>query len=242
MRLDDFAALTFDCYGTLIDWESGILAAARPWIAARRPGLSDDALLEAFGRVEHAVEAAHPTMRYSQLLAEVHQSLARELGITPDAAEAARFAASIRDWPPFPDSVEALRYLKRHYKLVILSTVDRASFAASNEKLGVVFDAVVTAEDVGSYKPDRRNFEALLATMAKLGVPKEKILHTAQSLYHDHVPAKAIGLTSAWIDRRRGKAGGGATPAAAPVAPDFVFAGMAEFVAAHRALAAAAPP
>jgi 2-haloacid dehalogenase len=235
MRLDDFSALTFDCYGTLIDWEGGMLAALRPWFKGQRADLSDAALLEAYARIEHRLEAAHPAMLYRDLLRQVHLDLAREFALQPDEAAAQRFAASIRDWQPFPDTVEALRYLKRHYKLVILSNVDRASFAASNEKLGVVFDAIVTAEDVGSYKPDPRNFKELLKKMSELGVLKEKILHTAQSLFHDHVPAKAIGLATAWISRGNAKIGVGGSTMPAPVKPDFIFPTMADFVTAHRA-------
>ncbi|MBV9523914.1 MAG: haloacid dehalogenase type II [Alphaproteobacteria bacterium] len=238
MRLDDFSALTFDCYGTLIDWESGMLAALRPWFLEKRPELTDDALLEAYGRVEHSLELAHPAMLYSELLRRVHHGLSAAFRLAPDEAAARRFAGSIAQWPPFPDTVAALQYLKGHYKLVILSNVDRISFGFSNQKLGVTFDAIVTAQDVGSYKPDPRNFQHLIKTMAEIGVPKGKILHTAQSLFHDHVPAKAIGLASAWINRRHAKIGGGATPAALPVKPDFVFASMADFVAAHRALSA----
>jgi 2-haloacid dehalogenase len=236
MRLDDFSALTFDCYGTLIDWEGGMLAALRPWFRERRADLNDAALLEAYARIEHRLQATHPAMLYRDLLRQVHLDLAREFALSPDEAEAGRFAASIRDWPAFSDSVEALRYLKRHYKLVILSNVDRASFAGSNERLGVVFDAIVTAEDVGSYKPNPRNFEALLKKMSELGVPKEKILHTAQSLFHDHVPAKAIGLASAWISRGNAKIGVGGAAMPAPVKPDFVFPSLADFAAAHRAM------
>lgn len=236
MKLTDFAALTFDCYGTLIDWESGMLTALRPSFAKRRPDLADEALLEAHGRLEHEIEAAHPKMLYSEVLRRTYLALATESGIPADEMEAARYAASIRDWPAFPDTAVALQYLKRHYKLVILSNVDRASFRGSLPKLGVEFDAVLTAEEIGSYKPDRYNFEYMIGKLAEMGVPKERILHTAQSLFHDHVPAKAIGLATAWINRRHGKPGPGATKSTPPVKPDFVFKGMAEFVAQHQAL------
>jgi 2-haloacid dehalogenase len=235
MKLTDFAALTFDCYGTLIDWESGMLAALRPSFAKRRPDLVDEALLEAHGRLEHAIEAAHPKMLYSEVLRRTYLALAAESGIPADEAEAAGYAASIRDWPAFPDTTAALQYLKRHYKLIILSNVDRASFRFSLPKLGVEFDAILTAEEIGSYKPDRRNFEYMIAKLAEMGVPKERILHTAQSLFHDHVPAKELGLATAWINRRHGKTGPGATRPTPPVKPDFIANGMAEFVAQHQA-------
>ncbi len=235
MKLSQFAALTFDCYGTLIDWESGMLAALRPAFAQRRPDLTDEALLEAHGRFEHEIEAAHPKMLYSEVLRRTYLALATDSGIAADEAEAKRYAASIRDWPAFPDTASALQHLKRHYKLVILSNVDRASFRFSLPKLGVEFDAVLTAEEIGSYKPDRRNFHYMIGKLAEMGVPKERILHTAQSLFHDHVPAKELGLATAWINRRHDKSGPGATRPTPPVKPDFVANSMAEFAAQHQA-------
>ncbi len=235
MKLSQFAALTFDCYGTLIDWESGMLAALRPSFAQRRPDLGDEALLEAHGRFEHHLEASHPKMLYSEILRRTYLALAADFGIPTDEAAAARYAASIRDWPAFSDTAAALQHLKRHFKLVILSNVDRASFRFSLPKLGVEFDAVLTAEEIGSYKPDRRNFDYMIGKLAELGVPKERILHTAQSLFHDHVPAKELGLATAWINRRHGKSGPGATKPTPPVKPDFVANSMAEFAALHQA-------
>jgi 2-haloalkanoic acid dehalogenase type II len=128
-----------------------------------------------------------------------------------------------------------LQYLKRHYKLVILSNVDRASFAESNKALGVSFDKIITAQDVGSYKPDPRNFESLIKALTEMGVTKSRILHTAQSLFHDIVPAKAAGLATVWVNRRRGKKGSGATAEpSAPVSPDLEVASLAELVELHR--------
>ena len=236
MKLTDFAALTFDCYGTLIDWESGMLAALRPSFAQRRPDLADEALLEAHGRIEAEMEAKNPKMLYSEILRRTYLALATEVGIVADEEAAARYAASLRDWPAFADTAAALQYLKRHYKLVILSNVDRASFRFSLPKLGVEFDAVLTAEEIGSYKPDRRNFHYMISKLAETGVPKERILHTAQSLFHDHVPAKELGLTTAWINRRHGKKGTGATKAVGAVTPDFTFNSLAEFVSQHQAM------
>ncbi len=178
MRLTDFTTLTFDCYGTLIDWETGIAAALGPW--AKRAGLvvGREDLLGAFARHETRVQRAHPTMRYPELLGEVMRATAAEFGVVPSAGDARAFGASVGDWPAFPDSPEALAYLKRHYKLVVLSNVDRASFRRSNERLGVAFDAVFTAEDIGSYKPDPRNFCFLLDRLAGTGIRREEILHT----------------------------------------------------------------
>jgi 2-haloalkanoic acid dehalogenase type II len=234
MRLSDFSTLTFDCYGTLIDWESGILAALGPWRRRARIAADDETLLAAFGEVESATEAAQPKLLYSDLLAEVQKTLGKRFGASATDDEAKTFGASVKDWPAFPDSAEALAYLKRHYKLVILSNVDRASFAHSARKLGVDFDLVVTAQDVGSYKPNLAHFNVGLERLAAMGVPKAKVLHVAQSLFHDHVPAKQVGLPSLWINRRTGKAGAGATPAAAPVKPDLEVPSMAAFVALHR--------
>ncbi len=236
MRLIDFSALTFDCYGTLIDWESGIATALQPLLARVGDALTRDAALEAFGRHEARLEAANPTMRYRDLLVLVHEALAHDWGVVPDAAECGRFAASIGDWPAFADTAAALRYLQQHYRLVILSNVDRDSFRASNRRLGVAFDAIYTAEDIGSYKPDPRNFAYLIQHLAAMGIAQSQILHTAQSLFHDHAPANHAGLASAWIDRRHDASGWGATsPPSTGVHYDFRFASLAEMVTAHQA-------
>jgi 2-haloacid dehalogenase len=222
MRLGDFSALTFDCYGTLIDWESGILAALRPWAAAHGVQADDEQLLAAFARAESRREEAEPTAPYPRILAGVLEDMATELGAAASPEEVEAFAGSVKDWPPFPDSADALAYLKRHYKLVIVSNVDRASFRHSNDRLEVSFDAVVTAEDAGAYKPAPNHFELALARLAELGVDRDRVLHVAQSLYHDHVPAKRLGLATMWVNRRAGRGSdGGATPAApVPVTPD----------------------
>ncbi|MBL8670245.1 MAG: haloacid dehalogenase type II [Alphaproteobacteria bacterium] len=233
MRINDFSVLAFDCYGTLIDWEAGILAELTPWLRRNGGTQADDAILEAFGAAESSVEAESPFRLYPDVLAEVHRRLAVTWGIAKDEAAARAFGASVGRWPAFADSAESLRYLKQHYKLVILSNVDRASFAESNKKLGVTFDRICTAQDVGSYKPSPRNFDYLLKEMAGMGIAKERILHTAQSLFHDHAPAKAAGLRTIWINRRKGRPGGGATPPA-EAKPDWEVASLAEMVALHK--------
>ena len=243
MRLTDFKVLTFDCYGTLIDWESGIFTALQPLLSkaatpsARRaaPPLDRKAALEVFARHESAQQAETPGMVYPDLLAEVHRRLADELGLPASAEEHRRFGASVPAWPEFADSAASLQYLKRHYQLVILSNVDRESFKASNTRLAVDFDAIYTAQDVGSYKPDLANFDYMLGHLAASGVAPGTILHTAQSLFHDHGPAKQRHLASAWIDRRHDQDGWGATIPAPGRAFDFRFTSMAEMVEAHRA-------
>ncbi len=163
------------------------------------------------------------------------RQLAIEWDVAADPAEHAAFGRSIADWPAFPDTVEALRYLKQHFRLVILSNVDRSSFAATNDRLGVAFDAIYTAQDIGSYKPDQRNFLYLVDRVTEQGIPKDRMLHVAQSLFHDHVPAQALGIASAWIDRRHDATGWGAT---APVSPDvrynFHFTSLGALADAHR--------
>jgi 2-haloalkanoic acid dehalogenase type II len=235
MDLTGITTLTFDCYGTLIDWERGILDALRPLRGRAASARTDDAVLLDFADCESRQQAATPAMLYADVLTEVHGQLAERWGVARDAAEDRRFGASIGDWPAFPDTAEALAYLKRHFRLVILSNVDRASFARSNARLGVAFDAIYTAQDIGSYKPDPRNFVYLIERLAEQGVGRGQILHVAQSLFHDHAPANAAGLRSVWIDRRGDTGGWGAT-AAPPdgVRYDARFPSLEAFAAACR--------
>ena len=233
MRLTDFEALSFDCYGTLIDWEAGISAVLDPW--ARRSGLelSSEQLLLAYSSHEAAVEAEHGSWLYPQVLAQAMRRTGDELGVDVSDHDAEEFGISVGHWPAFADSMEALQVLANHYRLIILSNIDRASFAASNEKLGVTFDEIITAEDLGSYKPNPRNFAALIECAGEMEIPTGKLLHVAQSLFHDHIPAKEIGLPTAWINRRHGKPGWGATPdPGSAVTPDWEFTSMAAFAEA----------
>jgi 2-haloacid dehalogenase len=222
-----FEALSFDCYGTLIDWETGILAALRPILQEHRIEAADEKLLESYARNEAGVEAG-PYRRYREVLAQTLRGISADFGFEPGAAELAAFAASVGDWPPFSDSSEALRRLGQRFGLGVLTNCDDDLFAASQRRLGVEFDWVVTAEQAGSYKPSEANFELLLATLA---LPRERILHVAQSLFHDHVPAKRLGMSTVWIDRRSGKSGSGATPPA-DVQPDLVLNDMSSLAAA----------
>ncbi|WP_119461407.1 haloacid dehalogenase type II [Rhodospirillaceae bacterium SYSU D60014] len=239
MKLTDFKVLTFDCYGTLIDWESGMVEALVPLTrrveGSRGRPLSRDEILEAHARHESAQQRWTPTRRYSDLLAVVYKRLAEEWGVTVGWDEAQVYGRSVKDWPTFADSAAALQYLKQHYRLAILSNVDNESFAFSNAKLQVAFDAIYTAEDIGSYKPSPRNFDYMLEKLGSLGVEKREILHTAESLFHDHEPAAQAGLAACWIHRRHAQGGFGATmrPATEPKV-DFRFTSMAEMVKAHE--------
>jgi 2-haloalkanoic acid dehalogenase type II len=236
MRLTAFKALTFDCYGTLIDWETGMIEALRSLTDRVLPPLSRNAILEAHARNESSQQRYTPTMRYSDLLSVVHKRLAEQWGVETDREECLAYGRSIGEWPAFADSSDALQYLKQHYRLIILSNVDNASFVLSNARLGVAFDAIYTAEDIGAYKPSSRNFEYMLEHLASLGLARSDILHTAESLFHDHVPAKAHDLATCWIYRRHAQDGFGATmdPGSRPDT-DFRFNTMAELVEAHRA-------
>lgn len=235
MKLTDFKVLTFDCYGTLIDWETGIFQGYGDLLARSGESLTRDEVLESHSRHEADQQARTPSMLYSELLSVVYSRVGREWGVGTDATEAARFGASVPDWPAFSDSPAALQYLKKHYRLVILSNVDRSSFAASNAHLQVEFDHVFTAQDIGSYKPDRRNFDYMLDELAATGVRKQEILHTAESLFHDHLPANKAGLSSAWIHRRHDQPGFGATrPPETMPRCDFKFTSMADMVHAHQ--------
>ena len=236
MGLTDFDALSFDCYGTLIDWEAGIAAVLSRWARSRRLGLDDEALLAAFSRHQTAAEAGHPQELYPAILARSMRGLGSELGTEVSEQDAQEIARSVPGWPTFPDSRGALTALGERYKLIILSNVDRDSFAGSNRRLGVTFTSILTAQDIGSYKPSPRNFEALAAEASRLGVGKGRLLHVAQSLFHDHIPAKKTGLPTVWINRRHDRPGWGATPAPpADVTPDWQFPSMAAFADAVAA-------
>jgi len=236
-RLAGFKALTFDCYGTLIDWETGIWDAFQPLIVLNDGcGLSRKAALEAFAIHENRIEAEAPGLPYPEVLARVHKAVAGEAGIRTAADLDLDFSRSLPHWPAFPDTAEALRALKRRYRLVILSNVNRDGFEASKRKLGVEFDAVYTAQDIGTYKPDPANFEFLIKHLQlDFGLQPSEVLHTAQSLFHDHVPAKKFGLATAWIDRQRLSEDGdwGATAKLDEMPKtDFLFRSMAEMASA----------
>lgn len=233
MEISDFEAISFDCYGTLIDWESGLAAVLGPWARSRGLAAGDDELLAAYGRHEAREETAHPRALYPVIVGRSFTALGEELGVEVTAEDAQRLGRSVPEWPPFADSAAALAELAKWFRLIILSNVDRESFAGSARQLGASFDAVLTAQDIGCYKPSRRNFDALLAQARRMGVADGRLVHAAQSLFHDHVPAKRAGLSTVWINRRGSRPGWGATPEpTASVTPDWEFPSMAAFAAA----------
>ncbi|NWA41134.1 haloacid dehalogenase type II [Pseudomonas reactans] len=237
MKLTDFEVLSFDCYGTLIDWETGIFNALKPLAARSGKNLTRDQILEVFGRHESPQQKTTPTALYSDILRKVYDRIAKEWKLDSDEKEREAFGTSVKDWPPFPDSLNALHYFKQYYKLAILSNIDRGEFEFSKVKLGVEFDCVVTAQDVGSYKPDPKNFAYLMDALYTLGFEKKSILHVAESLYHDHVPANAAGLASSWIHRRHDKEGFGAIHVPATEATyNFRFISLAKMVESHQKL------
>jgi 2-haloacid dehalogenase len=225
----DFArydVLTFDCYGTLIDWEAGLLAALRSALP-NGAAVDDETLLEAYAR--HEAEAERPPYRsYREVLEAGLRGVAEDFGLEMAEDGVASFSESVRDWPAFPDSGDALRGLHERLRLGVITNCDADLFAASAARLGVAFDWVVTAEAARAYKPSLDPFELAFETIE---VPRERILHVAQSLYHDHVPAKQLGRASVWIDRRRDRPGSGATPPA-EATPDVTYPDMRTFAAA----------
>ena len=210
LNLNDFEVLTFDCYGTLIDWESGIWEALQPVLFHHRIDMMTDKALELYAELEsEAGRGAYHA--YKTVLRLVLEGFGSRLGFVPSQTELQRFSASVKDWPAFPDSVSALQALKNKYKLAIISNIDDDLFAFSAQRLQTQFDWVITAQQARSYKPSLNNFHL---AMERIGVPANKILHVAQSLFHDIVPAKSLGLATVWINRRHNKAGFGATPPA----------------------------
>lgn len=236
MDLADYDVLSFDCYGTLIDWEAGIAAVLAPWAREVGLDLSDEDLLLAYADNEAQTEVDRPDALYSEVLAEAFRRTGTALDRPVSQGWAARLGGSVPDWPAFPDSPEALALLAQDYRLVILSNVHREGFAGSNKHLGVEFDRIITAEDVGAYKPAPAHFDALDAALVEMGVPRERLLHVAQSLFHDHVPARRHGLPSVWINRRHDRPGWGATPEPSEdYSYDLEFPSMIAFAEAARA-------
>ena len=233
MDVTKLKAVSFDCYGTLIDWESGISAVLTAWARAVGLACTDEELLVAYAANEVEVEREQPHALYPRILAAAFRATGETLGREVHDHWAERLARSVPEWPAFPDSADALAILAEHYELIILSNVHRAGFAASNLHLRARFAAIITAEDVGAYKPADNHFEALKDKLAELNIAPDELLHVAQSLFHDHVPAKRAGLSSVWINRRHDRTGWGATPEPSEAFDyDSEFPAMADFAAA----------
>jgi 2-haloacid dehalogenase len=207
LDFDRFRVLTFDCYGTLINWEAGILAAVRPMLINRSIFVADNDLLEAYAELEVQLESGE-WKRYRQVLRECIAGLGQRFNFSPTASEMDALPGSLPYWPPFSDTAGALRRLKSRFQLAVISNTDDDFFAATARHLEIDFDHVITAEQVKSYKPSQNNF---LQAIERIGVPREDILHVAQSVYHDIVPTRALGIASVWVNRRKGFVGSGAT-------------------------------
>lgn len=207
MPFESIRLITFDCYGTLIDWESGMLAALRPLFSRDSHTVSDLQILELYGEIEANVESG-PYLPYRRVLAQAVREIGRQLGIEVSVEEGSAFAESLTRWKPFSDTVPALQSLDKRFRLGIISNVDDDLFAETRKKLApVTFDFVVTAQQMQSYKPAHRNFEEAIR---RSGLTKDQILHAGQSLYHDIAPANALGISNVWVNRPSVRPGSGA--------------------------------
>jgi len=220
-----FEILTFDCYGTLIDWEDGILGYLRRILAEHGKNADDATLLHLYGDFEARAERG-PYQKYRQVLEAVMRQFGEQFGFEPTDQEEWSLAESIRDWEPWPDTVNALRELRKRFRLAIISNIDDDIFADTRPKLGVEFDQVITAEQAHAYKPSLKIFELALS---KIGVPTHRVLHVGQSVYHDVVPAQSLGLATVWVSRPSARRGVGAVKAAEGN-PDLTVRSLAELV------------
>ena len=225
MNLSQYTVLSFDCYGTLIDWDAGLTR----HLHAIAPEVDADHLLSSYAEHEARIERESPTTRYQDVVARAAMAVAEELGQPIASDAAAAIGASVGSWPPFPDSAAALSRLRQRCTLAALSNTDRQNFVGSSALLGNPFHHAILAEDVGAYKPDARIFAALTSWLRENGFDERQHLHVAQSLYHDHAPAKALGWTTVWINRRHGLASEGASGPKLDVVPDMEFPNMASF-------------
>ena len=219
--------LTFDCYGTLIDWETGILGALRPIVSAHGKQVDDARLVELYGELEAEGEAG-PYRPYREILAGVVHGLGQRLGFTPSLEEEASLAHSLKNWKPWPDTVATLQQLQKKFKIAILSNIDDELFAPTARKLKVHFADVITAQQARCYKPCLELFRLALQ---RLHASPDQVLHIAQSVYHDAVPAKKLGIASVWVNRRSARAGVGAVKASAEKA-DWEVPDLATLAAA----------
>jgi 2-haloacid dehalogenase len=222
MDFSGFSTISFDCYGTLIDWESGILPALRCVLANRGQSLPDAAILELYGELEAEAESG-PYQSYREVLQSVVRSFAERLHFEATAAEIRALHESVCSWPPFPDTVSALHELQKRFKLVVISNIDDDLFAQTRKHLDVEFDGVITAEQARSYKPSVNNFQMALGALA---LSPERLLHAAQSIYHDVVPARSLGISTVWVNRKSARPGIGAVRASTG-RPDLEVADLA---------------
>jgi 2-haloacid dehalogenase len=207
INFQQFEVLSFDCYGTLIDWESGILAALKTILLNHQVNLEDEPILEIYAQSESNHQGGD-YLKYREILKKLVQDFCQRTNITPSESELNYLAESLKYWEPFPDTVEALKALKKRYKLTIISNIDDDLFADTAKHLEVELDWIITAEQVKSYKPSLQNFEFAIQRM---GISPDKLLHVAESIYHDIIPTKSMGLTAVWVNRRKDKEGFGAT-------------------------------
>jgi 2-haloacid dehalogenase len=226
-----FEVLTFDCYGTLIDWEAGILSALRPILSAHGKQIDDATLLKLYGDFEQRSEQGkfHP---YREVLESVVRQFGDELRFTPTVEEARSLPDSLATWQPWPDTVAALRQLKTRFRLAILSNVDDDLFALTRPKLEFDFDEVITAQQAQAYKPSLKLFELALS---RVHAPAHRVLHVGQSIYHDVIPAQALGLATVWVNRPSARSGVGAVKAA-EARPDLTVTSLAELAELGSAL------
>lgn len=221
-----FEVLTFDCYGTLIDWEEGILKCLHRVLAAHDRDTGDGSILQCYGDFEASAE--HGAYRsYREVLRSVVEQFGTRFGFTPTAEEGGSLAASLAEWRAWPDTVDALRELHRRFRLAIISNVDNDLFAATQDKLGVKFDQIITAQQARAYKPSTKIFELALS---RIGAPARRILHVGQSVYHDVIPAQSLGLATVWVRRPSARSGVGAVKAAHGH-PDLQVGSLAELAA-----------
>jgi 2-haloacid dehalogenase/putative hydrolase of the HAD superfamily len=228
-----FKALTFDCYGTLIDWDTGITDVVRPWLLEMNSPVPADLVVSTFALMQAKHQQTRPTLLYPEVLMRTWRDIEEQFGWDEHPARARAFAQSVPDWRPFADTVESLRYLSRIYRLGILSNVDNASLAGTLKLLDVPFAFTVTAEDVASYKPGQPHFDAGFRKLAELGIGRDELLHVAQSKHHDIAPGNRLGLSTVWVNRRHGKKGTGAT-LAATAEPTLTVNSLADLVTLHR--------
>ncbi len=235
-----FQALTFDCYGTLIDWEAGILGVLRPLLAAQGRQVSDADILSLYAELEPEAQGGE-YLAYREVLRRVVHGVGLRLRFTVSPAEADSLPESLKDWKPFPDTVPALRRLKQHYRLAIISNIDDELFAMTARHLEVKFDHVITAQQCRSYKPSLNNFRTALARM---DIPQDRVLHVAESLFHDVAPARSQGIATVWVNRRKARTGAAATRLV-DVRPDLEVSDLktlADLVERSLPLPAPSPP